>query len=92
MTHTPDPPEHTVALNNYLQRNGLVAHLSWQEMWTGARHRQEWTANCVIKDEVLGAGKGLTKSAAREQAAGIALRALRNRGEPSSEVMEASVA
>ncbi|KAI1794011.1 hypothetical protein LXA43DRAFT_999340 [Ganoderma leucocontextum] len=70
-------PDNNVALNNYLQNTGRLTALSWKDEFSGPRHDPVWTSICKINDVVMGTGAGSQKNAARDAAAGEALRALK---------------
>ncbi|KAI0652338.1 hypothetical protein C8Q79DRAFT_1005546 [Trametes meyenii] len=70
----------TVALNNYLQEQGKLTSLSWEDSPTGPRHAAEWTSKCKINGEVVATGTGNSKNAARDAAADAALPILQGGG------------
>lgn len=66
----------TVALNNYLQKTGQLAHLSWEESRSGPQHLPVWTSICKISGHEIGRGTGAAKHLARIMAAEAALEHL----------------
>ncbi|KAI0783362.1 hypothetical protein C8Q75DRAFT_444164 [Abortiporus biennis] len=69
--------EGTVALNNFLQARNQLHLLSWEERNAGPPHLTQWTVTCKFGGEVLGVGTGAQKHIARDAAAAVALKALR---------------
>ncbi|KAI0375470.1 hypothetical protein BV20DRAFT_273138 [Pilatotrama ljubarskyi] len=62
-------PRYVVDLNNYLQKQGQLAALRWTEVPAGAGNNMQWTASCILNDEVMGTATSKQKSAAKEEAA-----------------------
>ncbi|KAI0068024.1 hypothetical protein BV25DRAFT_1911054 [Artomyces pyxidatus] len=71
-----NPPEGTIALNNYLQLKDKAASLSWQDTSSGPAHAPEWESVCKIDGVVIASGRGTHKHLARDVAATEALAIL----------------
>ncbi|KAI0361115.1 hypothetical protein OH77DRAFT_397721 [Trametes cingulata] len=62
-------PRYVVDLNNYLQKQGQLAALRWNEVPDGVGQNMQWVATCYINEEALGTATAKQKSAAKEEAA-----------------------
>ncbi|EPT03480.1 hypothetical protein FOMPIDRAFT_87900 [Fomitopsis schrenkii] len=63
-------------LNNYLQKTGRTAQLSWLEHSDGPANALNWTVKCKLSGQVIGEAASPKKSDAKEAAAAMALRRL----------------
>ncbi|KAH8099695.1 hypothetical protein BXZ70DRAFT_1065221 [Cristinia sonorae] len=72
-------PIEVVALNNFLQKQSKDQLLSWVsncEANPGAANTQTWTVSCMFDGKEIATCTGASKTAAKEAAAGEALRVL----------------
>ncbi|KAI0369341.1 hypothetical protein BV20DRAFT_1053378 [Pilatotrama ljubarskyi] len=65
-----------MALNDYIQKNNLGAHVQWTQTQAGPQNALSWTACVFFRGVEYGRGSATTLGAARELAAEQALRAL----------------
>ncbi|KAJ7150292.1 hypothetical protein C8R46DRAFT_1229860 [Mycena filopes] len=63
-------------LNNYYQGKNAIHLVSWVESSSGPSHQIKWTVQCKVSGEVKGTGVADSKSAAKEEAARLAIVAL----------------
>lgn len=67
---------YVIKLNNYLQKNGKHALLSWADSSSGPANALEWSVSCKYDGRIYGTGVARSKGEAKEIAARQALQAL----------------